>query len=145
MDDLAPVEYLYGIDSSVHDDHRFAESPRVVEFKIIRKTPHRVYYIRAQYGEVRPDGTYPKTFTGYVDRESLERDGFVRRKSAGWWERDATLYLNPPDLRREDDEVPDLAELKAQMAAAHPDRGGSDEDFIRARTRWEAAARKSSV
>jgi hypothetical protein len=32
-----------------------------------------------------------------------------------------------------------LRRLKAEMAAAHPDRGGSSEDFIRARQRYLAA------
>jgi hypothetical protein len=35
--------------------------------------------------------------------------------------------------------LPDLSELKAAMAAAHPDRGGSSEAFIAARTRYVEA------
>lgn len=34
---------------------------------------------------------------------------------------------------------PSLPELRAAMADAHPDRGGSDEAFIAARQRYERA------
>jgi hypothetical protein len=125
----APVEFLYGIDSSVSDDSRFYEPPRVVRFRITKKTPRRIYY-EAGY------------LVRFVDRRRLEADGEVHRKSAGWWERDATVYLQPPVL--EQATAPDLGVLKAAMAAAHPDRGGTHEAFIAARRRYEQAVNREA-
>ncbi|MBH0245845.1 hypothetical protein I3W98_28000, partial [Streptomyces cavourensis] len=48
------------------------------------------------------------------------------------------LHLNPPEIPSQP-KPPSLAELKAAMAAAHPDRGGTDEAFIAARVRYERA------
>jgi hypothetical protein len=42
-------------------------------------------------------------------------------------------------------EAPDLLALKMQMAAAHPDRGGTSADFIAARKRYMAAKRKAAT
>lgn len=132
MADLAPIEYLYGIDSSVSDDSRFYEPPRVVRFRITKKTPKRVYYLRRDWSPGER----------FVDRLALERDGQVTRKSGGWWESDLTLYLTPPVM--EQARKPDLAELKQAMADAHPDRGGDEEAFIVARARYQAAKGRPS-
>ncbi|MCQ1575351.1 hypothetical protein [Streptomyces parvus] len=126
--EVAAAEYVYGIDSSVSDDDRFYRDPHVVRFRIIKRTPKRIYYIPENWG--RP-------VQRFVDRVALERDGQVRRRSAGWWEPDATVYLNPPELQQH--AKPDLAGLRAEMAAAHPDRGGTDAAFIVARQRYEQA------
>jgi hypothetical protein len=40
------------------------------------------------------------------------------------------------------DEPLDLAQLKAEMAASHPDRGGTSAAFIAARQRYVAARRQ---
>ncbi|MEH0442487.1 hypothetical protein QA811_02130 [Streptomyces sp. B21-102] len=130
MTDLAAVEYLYGIDASVADDSRFYEPPRVVRFRITKKTPKRIYYLR------RDDGL--RTETGYVDRQKIEADGEIYNHGAGgWWAPDFHLHLTEPEL--EQAQKPDLAALKAEMAAAHPDRGGTEEAFIAARQRYERA------
>jgi hypothetical protein len=123
----APVEFLYGIDLGVSDDSRFYEPPRIVRFRITKKTPKRIYYLRRDWSDRQR----------FVDRLALERDGQVTRKSGGWWESDLTLYLAPPAL--EQARKPDLTDLKAAMADAHPDRGGTDEAFIAARARYERA------
>jgi hypothetical protein len=49
----------------------------------------------------------------------------------------------PEPYRPEDtrDSIASLAQLKAEMAAAHPDRGGSSEAFIEARRRYVEARR----
>lgn len=131
-EDLEAVEYLYAIEAEHHegDDNRFYVPTRVITFRITRKTPKRIYYLRYER-RGRDD-------VGYVDRQQIEADGEVFRKSAGWWEPDARLYLKPPIL-----EVyapaPDLAALKAAMRAAHPDMGGSHEEFLEAHERYERA------
>ena len=48
------------------------------------------------------------------------------------------LYAAPPELQPQQVE-PDLAGLKATMAAAHPDHGGTNEAFIAARRQFVAA------
>ncbi|MDX3026738.1 hypothetical protein [Streptomyces scabiei] len=127
----ATVEYLYGIDSSVADDSRFYEPPRVVQFRITKKTPKRIYYVRRERipGDIE---------IGYVNRQQIEADGEIYNHGAGgWWAPDFHLYLNPPEL--EQPATPDLATLRAEMAHAHPGRGGTDEAFIAARQRYERA------
>ncbi|MCG8971775.1 hypothetical protein [Streptomyces sp. CL12-4] len=123
----APVEYLYGIEAG-HDEGNEWVPTRVVRFRVTKKTPRRIYYLPREWGQ--PEQRF-------VDRIALERDGEVVRKSAGWWEPDLRVYLNEPVL--EEDQRPSLDELKAAMAAAHPDRGGTDEGFIAARRRYERA------
>ena len=128
----AAIEYLYGIDSSVSDDSRYYEPPRVVRFRITKKTPKRIYYLR------RDDGL--RAETGYVNRQQIEADGEIYNHGAGgWWAPDFHLHLEPPVI--EQAKKPDVAALKAEMAAAHPDVGGTDETFIAARRRYEAAKR----
>ncbi|AVH58408.1 MULTISPECIES: hypothetical protein [Streptomyces] len=128
---LTPVEFLYGINSSVSDDSRFYEPPRVVQFRITKKTPKRIYYVRRERipGDIE---------IGYVNRQQIEADGEIYNHGAGgWWAPDFHLYLTPPALTQA--QKPSLAELKSAMAAAHPDRGGTDEAFIAARARYERA------
>lgn len=127
------VEYLYGVATGRYDADDEWQPASVVSFRITRKTPKRIYYVRSERipGDV---------VIGYVDRLRLEADGEVCNRSAGWWSPDYRLYLTPPVL--EQPAVPDLGGLKAAMAAAHPDRGGTDEAFIAARGRYERARRR---
>ena len=122
------IEYLYAIDA--------AEGPspsRVIRFPIVKKTTKRIYYDVTGWATERTSGVR------FVDRETIERDGeIVRRSAAGWWEKDLHLYLSEPAMA-DYGQGPDLAELKAAMAASHPDRGGSNEAFIAARERYEMA------
>lgn len=74
----------------------------------------------------------------YIDRQAIEEAGQVSRKSGHWWEPDLRLWLTPPTIWPPQQQ-PDLAALKAQMAAAHPDRGGTDEAFVTARALYEKA------
>lgn len=127
MTDIAPVEFLYGIEAG-HEEGNDWVPTRVVTFRVTKKTARRIYYVARDWG--RPE-------TRFVDRQRIEADGEIWRRSAQWWEPDIHLYLNPPVI--EQATKPDLAELKAAMAAAHPDRGGSDAEFIAARQRYERA------
>jgi hypothetical protein len=133
--DIAPVEFLYGIEAG-HEELNDWVPTRVVRFRVTKKTAKRVYYLP----EGRPERSQTQRF---VDRAILERDGKVTRRSAGWWETDLTVYLDPPAI--EQARRPDLTELKAAMAAAHPDRGGTDEAFIAARQRYERAQMAASA
>lgn len=121
--DAVVVEYLYGIDTGgEHNDFR----RRIAAFPITKKTPKRIYYSR--------DGDR----IGYVNRQKIEESGSAYT-AAGWWCADACLHLEPPDLMANMPKRPDVGELKALMAAAHPDRGGTDAEFIAARERYDRA------
>jgi len=68
-----------------------------------------------------------------VDRAGLETKGLTHAKPWGVW-------LDPPNMGPYyRPALPDMAQLKADMAAAHPDRGGTDREFIAARRRYERA------
>ncbi|MEU8740567.1 hypothetical protein [Streptomyces halstedii] len=128
MSEIAVTEYVYGIDSSVHDDDRFYEAPHAVKFPVVKKTAKRVYY------EINGR-------TRFVDRQRLEADGEVRRVG-GWWERDLTVYLREPAV--EQLASPSLPELKAAMRAAHPDMGGSHKAFLAANKAYVQARNKAA-
>ncbi|MGQ4340352.1 hypothetical protein ACN6LF_005221 [[Kitasatospora] papulosa] len=133
---LEQVEYLYGIDSSVADDDRFYEPPRVVKFRITKKTPKRIYYVASEDWEATRR-------TGFVDRQRIEAAGEIYQRGRHWSAPDFHLYLAPPEL--EQAAKPDLSELRAAMAKVHPDReNGSHEAFIAARARYENARAKET-
>ncbi|MFE9812446.1 hypothetical protein [Streptomyces sp. NPDC005548] len=131
-EDLLKVEYLYAIEAEHYqgDDNRLYVPKRVITFRIVRKTPKRIYYLRHE--------RRGRSDVGYIDRLQIEADGELFRKSAGWWEVDARLYLEAPELE-EYAPAPDLDALKAAMRTAHPDVGGSHEAFLEAHERYERA------
>jgi hypothetical protein len=129
--DLGPVEFVYGTDVDDEGTHR------VFAFRVTKKTAKRIYYVRyapwARPGDEK---------IGYVDRQAIEAagaEGVWARRTAGWWEPDNQLYLEPPDVPERPDRKAILARLKAEMAAVHPDRGGSHEEFLAAHARYERA------
>lgn len=126
---VIPVEYLYGIQAEGYDGNDNWTPARIVAFRITKKTPKRIYYVR------RDDGL--TTWIGYVNRQKFEADGEIYNHSAHWSFPEFHLYLNPPEIAQH--AKPDLSSLKTAMAAAHPDRGGTDAEFIEARRRYEEA------
>ena len=106
------------------------------EFRITKKTKKRIFYCR-QPSDMDYYSHLEKEI-GFVDRAKLERDGEIYNHGRHWSAYDFHLYLAPPPSR-EHAPLPNLPELKAAMAAAHPDRGGSSEAFIEARVRYERA------
>lgn len=130
MTETVPVEFLYGIEAGHWEGNDDVWVPhRVVSFRITKKTAKRIYYVACNWGHRPP--------IRCVDRQQIETHGEIRPRSRHWFEPDNHLWLNPPVI--EPAAKPDLAELKAAMAAAHPDRGGSDAEFIAARQRYERA------
>jgi hypothetical protein len=132
--DAKIIEYLYGYDR---------------RFPIVKKTKQRIYYrpIPLPLRDDDADQGYPLEFeyrpVRFVDRQKLERDGeiWVRDKGRGC---SAWLFLKPPQRKAEPTPV-DLRALKAEMAAAHPDHGGTSAAFIAARQRYLAALREHQV
>jgi hypothetical protein len=164
------VEYLYG---TVHYWPEMSGEPEVrevVPFRITRKTPKRIYYVRS---ERHWPGEDPAT--GYVSRQGLESDtrcGSDACARRGWCEhgdapgeirtrnyhdadyhlfatrKAAEEYLFSADRERErqrQEAGPELRRLRMEMANAHPDRGGTNEGFMAARKRYEEALQGSRV
>jgi hypothetical protein len=144
------VEYLYAHDTHMcgfdgadcpcfHLTGRAKWDHHVIKLRITKKTAKRVYYLR-------PDA-WADSRIGFVDRQQLEADGKVWRRSSGWWEPDAEVYAEHPDPPSGfylGEQQPDLSELRAEMADAHPDRGGTSAAFIEAHDRYLAAKGRSA-
>lgn len=121
--DAGPIEYLYFIYDGDWDGN--GGQSEVWRYRITRKTRTRIYFART----MNPRDTDP--FISCIDRQRIEADGEI-------WYHGRDLYLRPPQLPKRP-ASPDLKELKKLMADAHPDRGGSDAEFIEARARYQRA------
>jgi hypothetical protein len=151
--DAKPTEYLY---SAKYDPSDYGPSYfSVHRFAIVKRTAKRIFYRKDAYQslesvrQVSEDGWQPERYYDdldkirYVDRQKLDRDGQAYNRgvhsSSSEWHVFATLEHLLASFRHEEEEQPDLRALKVAMAAAHPDRGGSSEQFIAARAVYEAA------
>ncbi|MFJ9376832.1 hypothetical protein [Streptomyces sp. NPDC101455] len=123
--------YDYGTRQWVHS--------RLVRLPIVKKTAKRIYFLRSS-----EPGEFEQ---GCVDRQAFESQGWV------WSSRYSKIYGQPPQVPYDKPFIPptyappsyrtapvpsaaELKRLKQAMADAHPDRGGTDEAFIRARERY---------
>jgi hypothetical protein len=110
--------------------------------QVFKKTKTRVYYNKYEDGDWQATSPSLSTErTCFVERAHLEapddQDYWIDRKGR---KRYRWAYLRPQQRKQE---APvSLAELKAEMVAAHPDRGGSNAAFIEARKRYNAARRQ---
>lgn len=118
--DVAATEYLYELWDANWDDGPMGNW-QILKHEITKKTPKRIYF------------TYGNGRTGFVDRQKLEADGEIYH---GYTLH--RLHLKPPEIP-DHSKRPSLPELKQAMADAHPDRGGTDAEFIAARQRYERA------
>lgn len=118
----AAVEYLYELWDANWDDGPLGNH-QILAHPITKKTAKRIYF------------TYLNGRPGFVDRRQIEADGEVYH---GYTRR--RLHLTPPEIPSRP-KPPTLPELRKAMADAHPDRGGTDAEFIKARQRYEAAKR----
>jgi hypothetical protein len=129
------VEYLYCI-CWPYDE---PGPPWVEELPIVKKTKQRVYYhkFRGWIGDDR---------VGFVDRQKLEARGEIwsRAERERFYLRDPRLdpdWNRPHRGERYQPDPAHLAKLKQEMAAAHPDKGGSNAAFIEARRKYVEARR----
>lgn len=113
-------EYLYELWDANWDDGPLGNW-EILRYPITKKTAKRIYFTD-HYGR-----------TGYVDRQRIEADGEIFYRPAA-----RLLYLTEPEIPHRP-KPPSLTELKQAMADAHPDRGGTDAEFIAARQRYERA------
>jgi hypothetical protein len=145
------VEYLYGYSYGGEDS-----DGHPVRFQITKKTAKRIYYLRA--GEYLSDDGIPLEWNGYrpegigyVDRQLLEEKGEVYNRGQHWCHADYHLYVSferSIEWRRQhqqDSKPESLQKLKMEMAAAHPDKGGTKEAFIEARKRYVAARQRAAA
>lgn len=128
MTDLAAAEHLYELWDANWDDGPMGNW-QILQHPITKKTARRIYFTYSTGGRR----------TGYVDRQKIEADGEIYH---GYTRR--RLHLAPPDIPNRP-KPPSLPELRKAMADAHPDRGGSDEAFIAARRRYEAAQKQTKT
>jgi hypothetical protein len=154
--DARPVQYLFGSWFGGEVECRL----HLYRFRITKCTAKRIYYLRRsesidEHGEpidhrhIR-DTTFAEI--GFVDRQKLEAEGHAYNRGRHWSASDWHLYASLEALladhgRNREPETPpdDLRRLKAEMAAAHPDRGGSSQEFIAARARYVTARRAMRV
>jgi hypothetical protein len=129
--DSAVVEYLYNFDGDA--------------FQIIKRTKKRIFFLWGQNFYRRE-----KDETGFVDRRrvleewpaterALWSDDFGPRINGKRYSAYRCYFLKPKPAYTDEPELPDLKALKVAMAAAHPDKGGSDAAFIAARQAYEDA------
>jgi len=130
MSDISPTDFIYGaFVSSWVDDETGDHARRVYPFRVIKRTPKFIYY----------EGPYERRRR--IDREAFERDGSIATRH--YWEHDHYLFAKFEDAEQDiapaEPNTPDIRHLRREMAAAHPDAGGSNEAFIAARERYERA------
>jgi hypothetical protein len=148
--DSKVVEYLYGYSRGGED------SPgHPVRYRITKKIAKRVFYVRHEEwlderGELQSHQFYAPTDDGrigFVNRQKLDADGNVYNRGVHWCCPDFHLYVSLEaclgNRYREKKLKPeDIRQLKAAMAAAHPDRGRSSREFIAAREAYVTARRR---
>jgi hypothetical protein len=151
--DSRVTEYLYGETWSCPDDGYDSDGYALYRFRITKRTAKRIFYVNK--GEWIDESGEPHVYAnirslddeeiGFVDRQRLEAEGRVDNRGRHWSAPDSELYASLQGMlakrRRDDhsDTKPDLAALRAAMAAAYPDRGGDSTAFIEARQRYVTA------
>lgn len=118
----AAAEFLYELWDANWDDGPLGNY-QVLAHLITKKTPKRIYFTYSHAGHR----------SAYVDRQKIEADGEIYH---GYTRR--RLHLTPPEIPSRPKRA-SLPELRKAMADAHPDRGGTDAEFIAARRRYERA------
>jgi hypothetical protein len=142
------TEYLFA-EHRWYDEMDCRNRRGIYAFPITKKTAKRIYYKRGHYDwlpeieNIDPTSYWNENRSndavGFVDREELEAKGEVYNHGRHWSDYDFHLRAKPPVRHEPEPEPPDLAALKAEMAAARPDRGGSNAAFIEARKRYVEA------
>lgn len=123
------VEYLWS-------EHWAFDGER--QHRIVKRTPKRVFVEQGSvdgfqhvYGDWR-DYAWREMYA--LDRQKLDADGEVWCRSAH-----RTFYTEPWEGRQTAPVQSGRKELRKQMAAAHPDRGGDPEEFKRLQKLYEQA------
>lgn len=123
--DPVQVEYLYELWDANWDDGPLGNY-QVLRHEITKKTSKRIYFVLA-------NGR-----SGFVNRQRIEADGEIYHGHSM-----RRLHLTEPEIPSRP-KPPSLPELRKAMADAHPDRGGTDAEFIAARDRYQRARSAAS-
>jgi hypothetical protein len=149
--DAALTEYLYIACAQIRYHGRSRETRRwVQEVPIVKKTAQWIYYTSDSWNR-REAVVSP----GRISREQLETAGVIpipadrrRPRPAGWLffatRKAAEDHLYRGERERAGRaalEAAKIRDLRRAMADAHPDRGGTAEQFIQAHRRYRAALR----
>jgi hypothetical protein len=155
--DPAPVEYLYVPCARVSDRGHPAQTRRWVQrVPVVKKTAEWIYYASDSWNR-----SEAVVGPGRISREQFEtgRRGYPAgvipipgdRHRAGQPGRlffasrqAAEVHLRRGERERTAHAAPRaglIKELRRAMADAHPDRGGTVEQFIQARSRYQTALR----
>jgi hypothetical protein len=159
-DDTGPAEYLYVPCARVCHHGLSAQTRRWVQaVPVVRKTPNRIYYTSDTWDRIEA-----VVSPGSISRQEFETDTRGRHGypagvipipgahpgSAGrlfFATRQAAEYhLHRGERERSGQAALDASrvkELRRAMADAHPDRGGTAEQFIEARRRYQTALRSA--
>lgn len=148
-----PPTCLFGIDRVTRT---------VVEYPVTKMTAKSIMYQHAGHCTAEQLGGPPvaEPPVGRASRSELDQYGAIKNISGAAYRWSRFLYLEPPALDgsadRDQDEARRLAKekaaqlrhrekhreqlsrLRAAMANAHPDRGGSTDSFMRAQRRYLA-------
>jgi hypothetical protein len=143
-----------------HHGHRAGTRRWVQEVPIVRKTAKLIYYTSNSW-----DRREAVVSPGCISRQQFEAAGVIpipghrhRPGPAGWFffasreAAEAALYRGERErAERAAPHAPPtkeprpIKELRRAMADAHPDRGGSAEQFIEARRRYQTALRADAA
>ncbi|MFD5678537.1 hypothetical protein [Streptomyces sp. NPDC127040] len=118
-DQPAVREFLYELWDANWDDGPLGNY-EIHMHPITKKTDQRIHFTLAGRA-------------GFVDRQRIEAAGEIYHRRSQRY-----LYLAPPKVPTQP-EPAFLQELRQAMADAHPDRGGTNAEFIAARQRYERA------
>jgi hypothetical protein len=141
--DATPVEYLYvPCVRTGYQGHPAQTRSWVQAVPIVKKTAKWIYYISDSW-----DPRKAIVSPGCISREQLETGTWCRGPGPAGRVFFATREAAEDDLHRgervrREQAAPRAApiqELRRVMADAHPDRGGTVEQFIRAHRRYKAA------
>ena len=156
-----PIEYLYVPCVRIRCHGCSAQTRRwVQEVPVVRKTAKLIYYTSDSW-----NGREAVVSPGCISREEFESDtrrrhhgypaGVIpipgnrqRARQSAWLffatREAAEYYLYRGERERAEHAAPEtgfIKELRRAMADAHPDRGGTTEQFIQARRQYQEALR----
>jgi hypothetical protein len=106
----------------------------VQTWPITKRTAKRIYFHGGAWCS-RQD----RERTSFIEIDRFAEDGSAYHRNLR-----ERLYLSPPEIQSHRPQRKSTAELKREMADAHPDRGGNREEFERARDRYLSAKRVSA-
>lgn len=149
--DTTVVEHLYVPCTYIPYDDALAETRRwVAEIPVVRKTRKRIWFAERDAPKLGDGWGAERHKLCWIDREEFERTGKASIPSSRWYDPGHVAYASKEEAERklrlfrpeaDPATVAEIRRLRAEAANAHPDRGGSSEEFRAAYARYERAKR----